>query len=877
MNDTKIYLSGCCPSCGSVLDYSEDDFAVECHGCKNKLPIRLLTPPKSISLLTSREDAEKELADDVTSARAGLIYFNNFCDSYSWKSFALNAELSISAMDAIAEVCKVKFSDDPITYLLDFRRIALPIFKKIESLEVLEVEIIENYKRDDISDLFEYLDLYSSITSAIAEKRESIIETLKKDIRLAEKFGAEEDIINDLNCSLELFIGAVRGIKEARDIESIPGYKKAKELCDARRAGQLAELGIDAALTYQKAENLLSRGLIDAAVHLFHLLGDYKDSKKIIEKHSAFFEFKELYEVAGKRYVIKDKRPLFIAENGRNSQSDLFTFSLYEVNGESISDTPSITEISRIIGCWGTRIYFMRNEESICCFETTSAELYANVKILDEGMRGDYAIDEYHPIRFSSDRSQFFIRKVIHTAKRKKKKRHINRDNNYSVIRVDMDKILCATVIPEIVDIMDFCDDRMFYTFVDRNGIGSFRVWSLSDETSDEILDTGCEIHKVIGTQIIYSVWSPSMYNLDLYSIDIRDKKPILLATNISSYYTAFEGKIFYKIGADGMRLYSVNPDGSDRTEIMSDPGSICALRSGWIYYTVGDDRNTCLLKVSTDGKRQIPVASRFGSLVKMTNGYIYYISSGGDLHVVRNDGNGDTLIAESVSDEEIIVDDKSIYYLKREYIGTEDGDEDGFGFSLYSTDLDGKNLLKLAHNVNAMKDYDDGHIHITYSKLNDYMITIPTSRKAARTEYTTALVTYYESLSKLTGAREAIMCVGTPEKEYGTYKTGWLFFRKKRKAIATVTDITSRATYTREGISSRGYIRNSELEAKRRKRALRKQKKLEKLELKRARKEAKLSAKKKKKEAKILEKKNKKLNKKSKKNSTGADVTTEN
>jgi hypothetical protein len=307
------------------------------------------------------------------------------------------------------------------------------------------------------------------------------------------------------------------------------------------------------------------------------------------------------------------------------------------------------------------------------------------------------------------------------------------------------------------------------------------------------------------------------MYNMDLYSIDITDKVPTLLASNISSYYTAHEGKIFYTVGAEDKRLYSVSAEGGEAKEILADAGSICTLRSGWIYYISGEGRNACLMKVSTDGTKNITVASRFRSMIKMTSGYIYYISTAFDLRAVRTDGRDDTLIAHSVADQKIIVDDERIYYLKNEFIGHEDGDENGEGLCLYSTDLDGKGLIKLAHNISTMTEYDESHIYMTLSRTNKYMLSIPTGKKTFDTEYISKTVTYYESLEKRTGKRESIMLTGAPEKVFGTYKSGCLIFKRRRRAEAVITKINEHSSYTRSGIASRGYVRGEELEAERR------------------------------------------------------------
>jgi hypothetical protein len=392
---------------------------------------------------------------------------------------------------------------------------------------------------------------------------------------------------------------------------------------------------------------------------------------------------------------------------------------------------------------------------------------------------------------------------------------------------------------------------------VDKDGAATFRVLSLSDGQDEEILGTECVIHKVINNLIIYSVWAPTKYNLNLYSVCISEKVPTLLAANVSGYYTSYEGKVFYTVGSEeNSRLYSVLPDGTSKCEIAATPGKIIELRSGWIYYVSGEGRNACLMKISTDGKRTVTVASRFKKLIKMTNGYVYYVSTADDLTVVRNDGNAERVIAENVADYEMIIDDSHIYYLRREYVGNE-GDAEGMGKSLYATDLHGKGLVKIAHNVTAMKDYSDKAIQITSESVNDYVITKPVGRKKTSVEYVTRTVTAYETVDKATGERQEIMQLGAPEVEY--------VYRRRKKLATTVENVTVRKGYERRDISERGLVRYEKA------RALDRQKQA-KAAKKRAEAEAKASEKNAKREAKRNEKELSKKARRSKKSDTGSD-----
>ena len=115
MNTNKLILSGVCPYCPAVLDYAEDSRAVTCHSCGNVVPTRILRPLDFAKHESKESETDRRIANGVTSSSAGVIYFDNFCDSFDWREFALTTALSIPTLDSIAEACKIKFSADPIT------------------------------------------------------------------------------------------------------------------------------------------------------------------------------------------------------------------------------------------------------------------------------------------------------------------------------------------------------------------------------------------------------------------------------------------------------------------------------------------------------------------------------------------------------------------------------------------------------------------------------------------------------------------------------------------------------------------------------------------------------------------------------------------
>ena len=890
MNENKLFLSGVCPYCPAILDYAEDSRAVVCHSCGNVIPTRILRPLDFAKRENEQIENDRRIADGVTSSGAGIIYFDNFCESYDWREFALHSNLSISTLDSVAEACKLKFSADPITYYLDFRCRAIPVLKKIDGLDVLEIEIIDNYKSDDISDLFEYVDLYSSITKAIEAKRDGIITELKRDIKLAKRFAIDPYLLQDLERTLEMFIEKVNSIKVTANIEEIPGYAKAKALKDSKLADDIRKKGIDAEKTYERGLKLLEAGNIDNAMHLFAAIYGYKDTEKLIKDNSTIFKFNdELAELAGKYYVVRrTSSPVFEPSNPVPVTEGSLAF--YEIRDKIPSTMPTLTSVTDILYSFGSKVFYLRNNVSICCYDTLSPDYSANVKVLDEAPSGDYVIRHQNPIYFSSDKTKFFIRKKLRettTVKRgcfgfgrkKTKKKHAdNRGNNYSVLLVDMDNATSKIILPEIVDIMDYYNDKIFYTALDKHSyMPVFRVYDIATETSTEILNSDYYIHSVCNGKIIYSLRIYSENNMDLYSIDIETKESKLIDSNVRSYYATRGGRVFYIVGSrDDKRLYSANFDGTDKCEIMENPGRICTFTSGWLYYVNGEGVNACLMKVSTDGTKNMLVASRFSKLIKVLNGYIYYIATNGDLKFVRSDGTHDVRIAPEVEDlSRIIIDNEKVYYLKNDDFGNVKGRPDAVGYSLYSTDLYGKNLRKLSHDVAAMAEYNDDYIYICKKRGATYEITTPINRKMTSREVQPTDLTYYESYNRKTGEFKEIVRLGAPSTYYVSYKKSWWPFSKYVSKETRVDEINKTSDIypnIRDNIAEVGMVEREE--------AIAEQKRLEEIKAaKAAKKQAKIDkrrAKLNKRRAKLDKKLDKKAQKEEKRLNVHEDVNAE-
>ena len=130
-------------------------------------------------------------------------------------------------------------------------------------------------------------------------------------------------------------------------------------------------------------------------------------------------------------------------------------------------------------------------------------------------------------------------------------------------------------------------------------------VCDIDSGEKTKVLDENCVIHAVHEDKVVYSLFEPNAYNLTIRSYDLSNGVDTLLEENIYDFFGIVEGKVYYTIGnEDYQPLYSINFDGSGRTEILRNVEKICEVKAGWMFALKSYGRNKALYKISTDGKK---------------------------------------------------------------------------------------------------------------------------------------------------------------------------------------------------------------------------------------------------------------------------------
>ena len=343
-----------------------------------------------------------------------------------------------------------------------------------------------------------------------------------------------------------------------------------------------------------------------------------------------------------------------------------------------------------------------------------------------------------------------------------------------------------TTLVKSCIDIYDFYDDKIFYQH--RETIQKpkskkkapeekpeykeeFFVYDLKSAANKKVLDRDCYIVAVYDNRILYTLpnQSRNFLNSDLHAYNLKTDEDKVLEYNIFSFFKIIDGKAYYRVGNEkDSSLVSIELDGTDRLEIAHNVSEIRFIRSGWMYFIKGWGYNRVLVKMSLDGKKRVVLCTLLNSLIDMIDNYIYYIDIKNNLRIVRNDGTKNRVICDNIdADGTVIVDRKNIYFLRNEVKEYEDDDREEpiYTNSLYSIDVNGRNLDKAEFNVEDIKPFNDDSFFVFKRDTARFKIGMPVGKEDYQYSYKDFNRSRYFLYDKKTRTLECVLTIGNPRK----------------------------------------------------------------------------------------------------------------
>lgn len=839
-----------CPSCGSPIlhdakpDKGNATDSEFCSCCQRRWTIKELENKPSLDGMYSAVagalpagDALVAYADDAESA---LAYLENCFDTYNWDDFILTSELTIPAIDRMVDKILVKSAANPATWELQFKALSDPLLKKINGLTTLEEKFFKEYvKSDDLANAFVYYDAYSHIASAISAKGSDVIKKLDNAIKYYKKYKGNPAVETQLSAQLSHLQQKIASVKPVNGYKELPGYEQAYQQKQKHISDKLEAQGINAEEVYSKAVTDYNGGADRrATLAAFTKINGYKDAEDYIKKLDAYFSFSIIdgliIRLSNKYYILKESAaPVFQLNLGNKQQAPEEAeqvdgtkyYDLYEIKDTKQEKKPVIKGITDILAHFGGYLVYIKEDKTLCTFNSNAAE--AAETEVHKANKGDFNDASGSTKYFISGNNLYITTKLKAVTQEKagcfaslfKKKQDevkISNKNNYALLSLNLANGTSETVIPELIDIMDKYGNQIFYTTASKGEHGEdkemFYSFNMDTKKVKSVLSADTQIVDVVDGKVIYFLWVPNNYNMDLYSLDLSSGEKLKLDKNVYDYYATIDGKIYYYIGNNSnVTLYSINTDGSDKQEIMPNAGGLgsAVVRSGWLYVKVGRGLNAALKKISVDGKKSVVLCTQYDELIDFQDGHVYYLDTRGALRIVREDGSANKVILSDVQELVKITRD-AIYLLKKEYIGVVDaGSKGAYSKSLYKVDKVGHNLTKIAFDVsNATENkYDDDELYLYKTSTVTYSISIPTDDKGNYdTHYETRKIKSLLLYNIVNDSFKDVAVFGKPDDASFSFQSGCL----KKKSVtknAIIKEIPNKVTYQRKGKMSAGAI----------------------------------------------------------------------
>lgn len=840
-------LTGFCPNCGNKLVYAKNESTVMCNACDSIISVSEFTNNSSsvggegVGAIATMP----AMMMGFDNPESGVIFIENFFENYDWIGYAIDTDIAIPEIAEVVKNNKMKNGACAISWYLDYKALAYPVRKKIEGLAQHQQEMGKLYNPVDSTEALTLFDSYRNICAALKKAEKDIFKQLETAISYAQKTKLDADKLNEITNDIadlkKLFANEVVAVKE---ITEIPAYVEASKAASRVIAAQLAEKGINAEEIYAEAVAKYNDGTPNknAALVLFEQVRGYEDSANYIKKINQYFSFnEEVYRAFGKHFIYKEedyaptldlkelkakgcnflqKKKKAAATPAEDAPQAVKALSLYEVVDGLPAKEATIKGITKILTCYGSRLYYIKSNAGIHCFD-----IYSRTETcICKGDDADFTNDKGKlECKIMSNGSSFYMvklfkeEKVAEIAKKgcamfKKKSKtpaapqEDHKLNPYCVVVVDMKSNTCKSVIKEMVEFERNYGDKIFYYYaykpeVVKSGcLSKFKkveepetkkrlmVCDMIKGTSKEISED-CQLHTVCGDNIIYSMWKPNQYNKDLHAFNIETDEDVLIEKNVYNFYKVIEGKVYYTVGnATYSPLVRNEIDGSNRIEIMPNIRRILFERGGWLYVQKGTGRNSLLAKISSDGKDVVIICTQFADDVRFEGNYLYYLDTYNHLRVVRVDGKFNRKLAENVT--KIFPCEAGLYYTRQETVANGES-----ALSLYLMDNNGRNIKKMVFNVDTVQN-DPTTNTLYHSKTENVRFKVYAPKQEDKATYEFHKITKYSILDKATGISKQFLTLGWPSSET---KSGCL---KKKNVSMIYEEAPIRPTYERESIA---------------------------------------------------------------------------
>ncbi|MBR6515175.1 MAG: DUF5050 domain-containing protein [Clostridia bacterium] len=682
-----------CPTCGAPIKVEKVGQPILCVYCENYInPVAEQTPTANTGAVPGAESTRVRI-DGIKTPSSALAYLEQFFEDYDWEAFSYAQNMSVPEADKLASSMKLTSADDKNTWILCFKAAYIPFSRKLDGIAGVLESVISEYKKDSL-EAYSKFDAYKRISATINSTKEKIINDLTKLVSTAQKYGADDSEVSDMQSDVEVLrkrssIGVYSDIKLIPEIKS---YIEAKNNAIVRR---LATEGINAQSEYEKACSLMREKKYVAALDCLKVLEGYSDVDKLREELNRYFIISDVLEIGGKLYYFKKA-------SGYDGALDLH----YTQNG-SISDKRAIKGIAQVITNYADILYYLGADNRLHMYDFS---VNKGKVVFDEPVKKDRIYLYEDAVYLLSSKSD---------------------DEGASQLKltvVDPATATADTLMANIRKVLSFEDGKLVYTINVKGEKGkkkpATKLFDVNTRTVTSLNDSDITVEGYAEGNIIYTVEAPNKNNRHLYIKKLDSDEPErLVEKNIYRFCDIISGKLFYYIGnSSNQTLVNINIDITDRKQWPMFISEVLMEQGGWVYFIRKSGYNSVLCKARPDGSSFRIIASDIESFVELKNGYLYYINWNSELMRVRMDGSNLYRICNGVEEVLCVKEDKIIF------VSVDDSITVGeFATattrtvkSVYMVDFAGKGRMKLAYNVKRAKKYDEDTVYFVAVEKNE-------------------------------------------------------------------------------------------------------------------------------------------------------------
>lgn len=705
-----------CPNCSYPIVAGKHDSTARCPCCNSV--VNVLQPK-------TEGEAFQKIAD-IKTLSAAQAYIDYIFETYDWEAFSMDAStFSIPEVDALLDNMKTTQGDNPETWKLCYIYRSKCIEKKIDNVNAILDRIIAKYiEGDDHGSCYNDFDMLLEGINILKWRRFSLIDELITDVNYAEKFGLDKTEGDNLKEKAQALGAQIDSIALVNSLDDHPRIAEENEKRMNSIKQAYSDAGIDADAEYDAGVAAYESDNFDEALDRFSRIPDYREAQGYIDKINYCAVLKNKY------FYMNGK--VFFYNNGL----------CYEKGNLADYAHPESLPFKRFLGCYGTKFYYLAQDSEAVVY-------YQHLNLREAAKKGPrahivpaygslsfeqlmqsrpniaVATARYDPVLNAASKQSFCKSNNFHSELKVNKK--INYGNNWhDLLAFDMKNATFTVLVEGIHKIVNIVGDIIYYIapnpeYKKNNVLTGFAgtgLYSYNFATKEirKLITGDSRIEKINSDQsIIFTRCDHGKNNLTIYTKNSADDaEDSVVVRNVYQFYKVIKGKIYYLVGNANIKsLCSINPDGTDRVEVMKYMMDIVFTSGDYIYITRGESSNyyRTLFRIPLDGGKPQKVAFgvRYTDLlpgnIKISHGYLYYTNCDRSLCRVRLNGTGQQELVQGVNQIMLIGYDK-VFYLS--YDGTDNGKDI---ISLYNMNMDGSNRVKLIYNVDDIKRVDDRYL----------------------------------------------------------------------------------------------------------------------------------------------------------------------